>query len=71
MATPNDTGAHAPTQPRNPLTSNLGPEGTVNVCQQVLAVVEKATSEIGVHASDEDDGMGFYYVISCVREALQ
>ena len=57
-------------QPRNPLSTSDNPADTIYHCQQVLAVVEKATSHLGDDGADQEEAMGYYRIISWVREAL-
>ena len=71
MANLNDTGAPAPTQPRNPLISNAGPADTIYHCLEVLEIVDRAVSYTTIETITEDDAMGFHLTIDWVREALK
>ena len=56
-------------QPTNPLITDQ-PADTINHCQQALAIVELAIAEPD-NVINEDDRMGYFLILTCVRQALR
>ena len=42
----------------------------MNHCQQALAIVELAIADTD-NATNEDDRMGYFLILTCVRQALR